>query len=487
MKKITLILFLFIYASNLHAQDGTLDTTFGTNGIKVVPLMDYLSDMTTDSNGKLIILGGQNSNIMIYRYNLDGTLDTNFDSDGAKEIDLGADFSIGSSVAVDANDNIIIATNFYGKLVKLNALDGTFDTTFGTSGIATYLSDYDKFVKVAVDYNDKIVVCSYQFSSCCVNKIQRFNSNGTIDTSFNSGNEVQYIYGFSEPSRVNGLQIQDDNKIIVSVTETNNVPFSHGIKRFNTNGTEDTTFTTGSTGVATTGYFNGIFYDGSNLFGLASNPSSSVNSTATVIKYNSNGTKDTSFDSDGILNFIFNTQYNNNPYSICFQPNGKPIIVASTRVQSTASNSNIALTRLNLDGTTDTTFGTNGITLVGLNTPNLNKSWSVLNYINGKVYTLIFNGTSIGLYRFNTGIILSNTSFSNAEKITIVPNPTSNYLNIDSEKEIKSINVIDVAGRVTSIKNFTNNKIDVSNLSNGIYFIEVQTNDGAFKSKFIKN
>ena len=275
MKKITLLLSTLLLCTFLQAQDGMLDITFGTNGIKVIPNMDFLSDMITDSNGKIIVVGGQNSNVLVYRFNIDGTLDTNFDTDGIKEINLGTDFSIASSVAVDANDNIIVATNFYGKLIKLNALDGTFDTSFGSNGIVTYQSDYDKYVKVAVDYNNKIVVCSYKFSSNSgyYNKIQRLNENGTFDTTFNSGTEVQFNYGASEPSYVNGLQIQNDNKIIVSITENGNVPFGHAIIRFDTNGTLDTTFNVGSTGVSTTGILTNIFYDGANLYCTAANSS----------------------------------------------------------------------------------------------------------------------------------------------------------------------------------------------------------------------
>ena len=97
-------------------------------------------------------------------------------------------------------------------------------------------------------------------------------------------------------------------------------------------------------------------------------------------------------------------------------------------------------------------------------------------------YNITFNILT-GVYNFQN--LLQNATFSNTT-ITIAPNPTSNYLYIETEKEIKSINVIDVAGRVTNSNNFANNKVDVSNLSNGIYFIEVQTSDGVFKSKFIK-
>ena len=97
-------------------------------------------------------------------------------------------------------------------------------------------------------------------------------------------------------------------------------------------------------------------------------------------------------------------------------------------------------------------------------------------------YNITFNILT-GVYNFQN--LLQNATFSNTT-ITIAPNPTSNYLYIETEQEIKSVDILDVAGRVTNSINITNNKVDVSNLSNGIYFIEVQTSDGFFKSKFIK-
>ena len=489
MKKLYTMMLLF-FALAISAQDGALDASFGTNGIQIVPTISYLNDMTTDSNGKIIISGGQNGNILIYRYNTDGTLDNTFENDGMKEIALGTSLSNGVSVAVDSNNNIFIATNFYGKIIKLNAIDGSFDNSFGVNGIATYQTDYDKYVKVAIDFNNKIVVCSYQTASSnynYLNVIQRLNQDGTYDVSFNSGNQVEFYNGASEPCFVNGLQIQNDNKIIVSITESSFIPYSHAIRRFNANGTLDTTFSTGSTGISTNGFSKNISFDGSNLYALASNPAPGVLNTATVIKYNSNGTKDATFDTDGIVNLIFNSQYYNEPNGICVQPDGKKIVVASTRLTSSTANSNLALARLNLDGSFDATFGNNGQTLVPLNTVSRPKSWSLLNYSNGKVYSLINNGANIALYRFNTGITLNNSSFFQAKnKIILYPNPTATTLNIQSNTTITSIKIIDITGRSTT-PTFENNKINVSNLANCVYLIEATTENGIVREKFIKN
>lgn len=73
------------------------------------------------------------------------------------------------------------------------------------------------------------------------------------------------------------------------------------------------------------------------------------------------------------------------------------------------------------------------------------------------------------------------------KNITLYPNPTTSILNIQTDKVIESITIIDVSGKTTNTKIASNNSIDVSNLSYGIYFIEVKTNEGIFREKFIKN
>jgi hypothetical protein len=72
-------------------------------------------------------------------------------------------------------------------------------------------------------------------------------------------------------------------------------------------------------------------------------------------------------------------------------------------------------------------------------------------------------------------------------KIKLFPNPTSSILNIETQEKIIKIKIIDITGRTTNISNFSNNKIDVSSLSNGMYFVEIKTENGLFEEKFIKN
>jgi len=70
---------------------------------------------------------------------------------------------------------------------------------------------------------------------------------------------------------------------------------------------------------------------------------------------------------------------------------------------------------------------------------------------------------------------------------TIYPNPVKDILNLEGLDNIEGYAIYDITGR--KIDQFTNNikKIDVSHLTNGLYLLEVNTNNGQVSKKFIKN
>lgn len=74
---------------------------------------------------------------------------------------------------------------------------------------------------------------------------------------------------------------------------------------------------------------------------------------------------------------------------------------------------------------------------------------------------------------------------NNNEKLLLFPNPTKGILNIKTSQKTEQINIFDATGKqVRSIQN-TENKIDVSNLANGVYYIEILNSKGKFREKFV--
>ena len=81
----------------------------------------------------------------------------------------------------------------------------------------------------------------------------------------------------------------------------------------------------------------------------------------------------------------------------------------------------------------------------------------------------------IGMRSDNPTITYVENVTSNSDKVIIYPNPTNNYININSTSLINNINIYSIDGKLIYSKNNINSKfhnIDLSNNLNGIYFIK---------------
>ncbi|MFT6127699.1 MAG: hypothetical protein ACJAVA_002192 [Flavobacteriaceae bacterium] len=83
--------------------------------------------------------------------------------------------------------------------------------------------------------------------------------------------------------------------------------------------------------------------------------------------------------------------------------------------------------------------------------------------------------------------ILGTNDFS-SESITLLPNPVKDILTINnsSSSQIESIKIYDVLGRLVLQEKEQFNNIDVSQLNSGLLFVKVETAEGIFTKKVIK-
>jgi hypothetical protein len=82
--------------------------------------------------------------------------------------------------------------------------------------------------------------------------------------------------------------------------------------------------------------------------------------------------------------------------------------------------------------------------------------------------------------------LLTSVNDMLAEQIAIYPNPTKGFLVIDTDYLIEKVIIFNIHGSIVESQ-LNENTIDVSNVSNGIYFIEIHTDKGLVRKKFIKN
>ena len=170
--------------------DGTLDGTFGDNGIKIVSLPDTTGGLSValQPDGKIVTGGSTgNSNLayaLITRLNRDGSLDTTFDEDGFRTVS-GTNIGSFVSTAVQSDGKILALSNA-NTLYRFNP-DGAFDTSFDGDGMRQALNGTSLPYEVKVTPSGKITVVGHQpFSPIVVFdfRIARYLPNGSPDTDF---------------------------------------------------------------------------------------------------------------------------------------------------------------------------------------------------------------------------------------------------------------------------------------------------------------
>ncbi len=99
-----------------------------------------------------------------------------------------------------------------------------------------------------------------------------------------------------------------------------------------------------------------------------------------------------------------------------------------------------------------------------------------------KIYNYALNASQVGeLYSNNT---LSSPDFEqNNLKVSLYPNPVRDILNIETETEIKSVDIYNLQGQ--KIKTALSKQVNVSDLSAGIYMVRIEDTNNAVETKRI--
>ncbi|GBD99378.1 tyramine oxidase [bacterium BMS3Abin07] len=354
-----------------YNPDGTLDTSFDTDGIVVHDNAaggssdDYGYSITTDSSGKILVTGcslnsSGNYDMVIWRYNPDGTLDTSFDVDGIVVHDNAAGGSsddCGYSITTDSNGRILVAGYSYNSsdtdmVIWRYLPDGTLDTTFGTNGVVVHDSaaggnSWDEGHSITTDSGSKILVTGFSYNGSNYDMvIWRYNSDGTLDTSFDTDGIVVHdnAAGGSGDDFGNSIITDADGKILVAGSSYNGSNSDMAIWRYNTDGTLDTTFGTGgivihdnAAGGSGGDYGRSITNDSNGKIVVTGNSGNgSYNDDMVIWRYNPDGTLDPSFDTDGIV--VHNGAAGGNSqdcgYSITTDSIGKILVAGKSKNSS---------------------------------------------------------------------------------------------------------------------------------------------------------
>ncbi len=362
---------LSLSISDAHAAAGDLDLAFGTNGKVLTSFYgDGAASVVLQSDGKIVVAGdsnnGNDSDFAVARYNSDGTLDTSFSADGEVITDFGGE-DYGTSVAIQSDGKIVVAG--YGSsggpedfaIVRYNT-DGSLDTSFDTDGkLLIDFGRYENGKALAIQTDGKIVLAgnSVAAGGLAANiNLVRLNTNGSLDTTFDSDGKVTTDIGPNDDAL--SIAIQSDGKIIIGGGSDASGSLETTLIRYNSNGSLDTTFN--SDGIALINF--AISNDAAYSVAIQSDEKIIAAGYAdlggqvvfALLRLNANGSLDTTFDTDGKVTTNFGSFYDG-AYSVALQTDGK--IIASG-YSSNGSQDFFATARYNTTGSLDTTFDTDG-------------------------------------------------------------------------------------------------------------------------------
>ena len=266
----------------------------------------------------------------------------------------------------------IILTLFV-SVQMAQAADGDLDPTFGTGGML--MTDINRSTDianaVAIQADGKLVVVGTTYRQNDFSGedfvVTRHNTDGTLDNTFGVGGKVRTDFpGLAAvPSSV---VIQPDGKIVVAGGAFPLFTFlgNFEVVRYNPNGSLDTSF--GDGGIVTT-----IFPQGSYAFDVALQSDGKIIAAGTVFvdfdpgemsdtdfalaRYNPDGTPDATFGSGGQISTDF-LGHEDDAFSVLIQPDGQIVAVGSANDPATFYD--FAAARYLSNGTIDTTFGVAG-------------------------------------------------------------------------------------------------------------------------------
>jgi len=407
-----------------YNTNGSLDSSFSDDGMQVTMLGTVGKAMahavTIQDNGKIVIAGtGYNTHdydFVVARYNENGSLDTGFNAGIPELTDIGGSQDYAFDIRIQADGKIVAGGNGHlltpgganseFTLARYNA-DGTPDSSFDADGKLTTAILYgnDFINSIAVQTDGKIIACGYcRTGSGTDNALARYNSDGSLDTSFDDDGRLTIFYG-SSPDQANAMALQDDGKILVAgdfgtssalvrykpngdldsnfgekgkvlngqtqakaisvqndgkILVVGSIQPYHAIWRYTSDGHPDTAF--GNKGMTITGISdaNAIAVQQDGKIIVAGETFSTVPYFA-VARYNNNGSPDSSFGLDGIVVTNFDTSHKYvSVNAMALQADGKIVVAGSTSKNSVIGSAFFALARYTTLGSLDTSFDGDG-------------------------------------------------------------------------------------------------------------------------------
>jgi len=297
-----------------YNTDGTLDPNFGIGGKVVIGGTNAGAAfaVAVQTDGKILAAAPANLQLTVFRFNSNGSVDNTFGNNGATAIQPAETFlgPASGGIALQPDGRILVATahNEGGPLQIVARLlaNGQLDSTFGSNGVApTFGGD-----SVAVLPNGNILVGTGSVTSA-------YAPNGAVVKDFGIHGQTPGFANQSFPNEAGGFVVPNNSATVTRIITA------------------------------------GTIFTDLNLMSL-----NSV-SGFLLVSYNIDGTLDNAFGIHGGVTTPFPGNILARAFAVALQRNGAIVAVGQTALTDTGPSA-FALVRYNPNGTVDTTFGNNG-------------------------------------------------------------------------------------------------------------------------------
>lgn len=492
------------------SPNGTFDSSF-----TIAPQITFSSSTSYDQNssiireqndGKILFTSTPTINALVsgvekelIRINANGSLDTSFTPLAGNDI---LDYEIqndGKIIAIGTGPLFMQSAKY--KVIRLNT-DGSVDASFSSMLFDQNLThiELQSDMKILVNHPVYYPAPTYVM----VPGLQRLNTDGTLDTSFNT-----------TEGRINNIKIQPDGKILISYY--NATASKTYLGRLNANGTTDTTFTlnfgpvTSNSSLA----FDNIFVTSQGKIIVKAIDAQFNNTTITNKLYilSANGVAENSFISlTDFVNGGMNTSQQNCDYLLV---NGSFSKIGGVKKNNIVRYNLSNITTVNTPTGLSYQSFTNGQTLSNLVVNGQNIQWystqnsctTASTFKNSTAVnallpnsTPLVDGTTYYASQTINGIestyrlpvtVYSNLSTNEVEldKLSVFPNPTRSTLTIANDFTVDNVEVYNLTGQKLITKGFTSDNdatIDVSGLTSGVYLLKIYRGKEVKSIQFIK-
>jgi uncharacterized delta-60 repeat protein len=492
---ITITAVLLIRSTNSLSQ--VISVEFGNGGQTIADfsndydqpiagVFDYLNRSITMGR----VYSGTSWNAGLMRLDANGYFDPTFSVDGKATY---PDFSLSNAIAVAVapDGKILVGGDAVGSdgtsdfRIFRTMENGDIDPAFGTNGAITINMaslQEESLCCLTVQSDGKILAGG--FTGTLNNRraiLIRLNENGSLDNTF-ADNGIYHPNAITDSEYLSKIVSGPDNSLYLLVHGTENNTQAGIVIKLDDNGNYDNTFATnGLANLLDMGYnidVRNIGIPGNNTIEIVGNVAVPLNSGCKIVLY-LDGTPDTSFGTNGAA--LITAPSNIDILASYPQSNGKFILLVMM--------TELVIIRLNPDGNLDTSFGTDGIF-----TPNFSigiDSGITAQIFNGDKITII-GGSSGFSSDFAVGCILLNEGNSITEftsgKVNIYPNPSQGCINFTTDQSgFTQIEISDISGKKffsAPINSF--DKIHIIDLGEGIpagiYTVRLKGSSGYISS-----